>query len=76
MIMLYSINLRIMGRPSISLLRAETITRSIAVLFAPLGSAAVLVFLAGIVLFIKLVLDFFFKTEGASPSARPGTTRR
>ena len=63
MIMLYSINLRIMGRPNISLLRAETITRSITALFAPLGSAAVLVFLAGIVLFIKLVLDFFFKTE-------------
>lgn len=63
MIMLYSINLRIMGRPNISLLRVDTITRTINDTFPTLGSAAVLVFIALGVLIIKLGLDFFFKTE-------------
>lgn len=63
MIMLYSINLRIMGRPNISLLRIETITRKIAAGFPSLGSVSVLLFLAVAVLSIKLLLDLFFKTE-------------
>jgi putative ABC transport system permease protein len=63
MIMLYSINLRIMARPNISLLRAETITRTISAAFPALGNAAVLIFIACGVLLIKVGLDLFFKTE-------------
>jgi len=63
MIMLYSINLRIMGRPNISLLRVETITRKIAEGFSALGSVSVLLFIALVVLSIKVLLDLFFKTE-------------
>jgi len=63
MIMLYSINLRIMGKPTISLLRAETITTVISRILAPVGSAAILVFLAGVALVVKLLLDLFLKTE-------------
>lgn len=63
MIMLYSINLRIMGRPNISLLRVETITRKIAEGFSALGSVSVLLFIALVVLSIKALLDLFFKTE-------------
>lgn len=63
MIMLYSINLRIMGRPNISLLRVETITRKIAEGFSALGSVSILLFIALVVLSIKILLDLFFKTE-------------
>jgi putative ABC transport system permease protein len=63
MIMLYSINLRIMGRPNISLLRTETITRKIAAGFPALGDVSVLLFLALVALSIKVLLDLFFKTE-------------
>ena len=63
MIMLYSINLRIMGKPTISLLRADTITSLISRAFSPLGSAAILVFLVGVAVVVKLVLDLFLKTE-------------
>ena len=63
MIMLYSINLRIMGRPNISLLRVETVTRTISELFSPLGSVSILVFITLIVLVIKVLLDAFLKTE-------------
>jgi len=63
MIMLYSINLRIMGRPSISLLRVETVTRGISEGIPLLGSAALLVVMAGAVLVTKLLLDFFLRTE-------------
>ena len=63
MIMLYSINLRIMGRPSVSLLRVETFTRGISEGIPLLGSAALLVVLAGAVLVTKLLLDFFLRTE-------------
>jgi putative ABC transport system permease protein len=63
MIMLYSINLRIMGRPSISLLRVETVTRGISEGIPLLGSAALLVVLTGAVLVTKLLLDFFLRTE-------------
>ena len=63
MIMLYSINLRIMGRPNMSLLRVETITRKIAEGFSALGSVSILLFIALVVLSIKVLLDLFFKTE-------------
>ncbi len=63
MIMLYSINLRIMGRPNLSLLRVETIPDLVEKAFTPLGSLAILVFMALLVFAIKLVLDAFFRTE-------------
>lgn len=63
MIMLYSINLRIMGRPNISLLRVKTITRTIDQAFPMLGGLAILVFIGVVVIVIKVLLDVFLKTE-------------
>jgi putative ABC transport system permease protein len=63
MIMLYSINLRIMGRPSISLLRVTTLSDVVEKALSPLGAVAILVVLAGMTLLIKFVLDAFFRTE-------------
>lgn len=63
MIMLYSINLRIMGRPNLSLLRVDTATRVIERVWEPLGVVSVLVFIALLTLLIKLLVDAFLKTE-------------
>jgi putative ABC transport system permease protein len=63
MIMLYSINLRIMGRPNISLLRTDTIIRIIERNFSLLGDVSILVFAAIITLVVMASLVFFFKTE-------------
>ena len=63
MIMLYSINLRIMGRPNLSLLRAPTVTRIIEAAWSPLGSLAVLAFIGLLTLAVKLLLDGFLRTE-------------
>lgn len=63
MIMLYSINLRIMGRPSISLLRVTTLSDVVEKALSPLGTVAILLVLAGMTLLIKFVLDAFFRTE-------------
>ncbi len=63
MIMLYSINLRIMGRPNISLLRVPTATRLIAAAWSPLGGMAVVAFIALITFAVKAVLDSFLRTE-------------
>ncbi|MCX6093370.1 MAG: ABC transporter permease, partial [Candidatus Bipolaricaulota bacterium] len=63
MIMLYSINLRIMGKPSISLLRVATLSDVVERILSPLGAVAILVALAGMALLIKFVLDAFFRTE-------------
>ena len=63
MIMLYSINLRIMGKPSISLLRVTTLPDVVEKALSPLGGVAILIVLAGIALLIKFALDAFFRTE-------------
>jgi len=63
MIMLYSINLRIMGRPNLSLLRVDTATRVIERVWEPLGVVSVLVFIALLTLLVKLLVDAFLKTE-------------
>ena len=63
MIMLYSINLRIMGRPNMSLLRADTVTRLVDAAWSPLGGFAVAVFLGLLTLAVKLLLDLFLRTE-------------
>ncbi|MDD5263659.1 MAG: ABC transporter permease [Candidatus Bipolaricaulis sp.] len=63
MIMLYSINLRIMGKPNISLLRVTTLSDVVEKALSPLGAVALLVVLAGLTFLIKLVLDAFFRTE-------------
>lgn len=63
MIMLYSINLRIMGRPNLSLLRASTATRIVSAAWSPLGSLAVLAFIGLLTMAIKLGLDYFLRTE-------------
>jgi len=63
MIMLYSINLRIMGRPNLSLLRIPTAMRIVEASWEPLGSLAILVFIALLTIFVKLVLDMFLRTE-------------
>jgi putative ABC transport system permease protein len=63
MIMLYSINLRIMGRPNLSLLRTDTAMRIIERIWSPLGSLAIVVFIALVTLAVKFLLDLFLKTE-------------
>jgi putative ABC transport system permease protein len=62
MIALYSVNLRIMGRPNIALLGENTV-------FSPLDSlnmpsyVATPIALAGMVLVVKLLLDWFLNSE-------------
>ncbi len=63
MIMLYSINLRIMGRPNLSLLRVSTATRVVDAAWSPLGSFSVLAFIGILTIAIKLLLDAFLRTE-------------
>lgn len=63
MIMLYSINLRIMGRPNMSLLRTDTIVRLVDASWTPLGGLAVAAFLGLLTLAVKLLLDLFLRTE-------------
>lgn len=63
MIMLYSINLRIMGRPNLSLLRATTTSRIVSAAWLPLGNLAILAFIGLLTLAIKLGLDYFLRTE-------------
>ncbi len=53
MIALYSINLRILGKPNVSLHKSGTIYDNV----------SVLVFIIVLVLIIKFLLDWFFKTE-------------
>jgi len=61
--MLYSVNIRIMGRPNLSLLRATTATRLIEAVWSPLGGLAVVVFIGLLTFAIKGLLDLFLKTE-------------
>jgi len=63
MIMLWSINLRIMGRPNLSLLRVDTATRIVDSLWSPLGAVAILVFIALLTFAVKFLLDVFLRTE-------------
>jgi len=63
MIMLYSINLRIMGRPNLSLLRIPTALRVVEAAWTPLGSLAILAFIALLTIIAKLALDAFLRTE-------------
>ncbi len=63
MIMLYSINLRIMGRPNLSLLRAATATQTVDAAWSPLGPLAILAFIALLTIAAKLAVDAFLKTE-------------
>jgi putative tryptophan/tyrosine transport system permease protein len=60
-IALYSINLRIMGRPNIGLLRVDTVYSSIAKFGVP-SSYVPLVLLAAVVVVCKLLLDLFLAT--------------
>ena len=63
MIMLYSINLRIMGRPNLSLLRASTAMQVVDRAWSPLGPLAILAFIGLLTLVVKLGVDLFLKTE-------------
>lgn len=65
MTLLYSVNLRIMGRPNIPLIGRVTIIEQVDQLIEPLGLGrySTLLFFAVLVLFIKLLLDVFFNTE-------------
>lgn len=62
MIALYSVNLRIMGKSNLPLLRAET-------LFTPLrenkllGTGVSILILVGLVLVLKIVIDWFLHTD-------------
>ncbi len=59
---LYSVNLRIMGRANIPLLRSATVLTTLRGLGVPAGVAAILLFLVSAIL-LKLVLDVFLRTE-------------
>jgi len=63
MIMLYSINLRIMGRPNISLLRVDTVARVVDRGLPAFGHFAVLAFIAAGTLAVALALYGFLRTE-------------
>ncbi len=63
MIMLYSINLRIMGRPNLSLLRVSTATRVVDAAWSPLDPFSVLAFVGILTIAIKFLLDVFLRTE-------------
>jgi len=59
---LYSINLRVMGRPNLALLREPTILRMITDFGIPREYTTILVF-GIIVLAVKLLVDYFLHTE-------------
>jgi len=65
MTLLYSVNLRIMGRPNIPLIGRVTLIEQVNELIEPLGLGrySTLLFFAVLVLFVKLLLDLFFNTE-------------
>lgn len=65
MTLLYSVNLRIMGRPNIPLIGRVTIIDQVDQLIEPLGLGrySTLLFFAVLVVCIKLLLDVFFNTE-------------
>ncbi|MFP4135574.1 MAG: ABC transporter permease [Candidatus Acetothermia bacterium] len=65
MTLLYSVNLRIMGRPNMPLLGEETLIDEVSHILTPLGLGdySTLVFFVVLVLIIKLLLDSFFNTE-------------
>lgn len=62
MIMLYSINLRIMGRPNMPLLNVNTLTNIIESVKL-LNGFEILIFFLAIVALIKLLSDYFLFTE-------------
>lgn len=62
MTMLYSINLRIMNRPNYSLLNLETILKPIENM-GDYTQVGLVVFFAIFVLFFKILIDLFLKTE-------------
>ncbi|OXS80214.1 ABC transporter permease [Domibacillus enclensis] len=61
MIALYSINLRIMGKPNVPLLAEETVITKIESWFA--SDWSILLFMLVVTLIIKFVTDLFLKTE-------------
>lgn len=63
MIALYSINLRIMGKPNLSLLRVPTAMRIVETSWSALSPWATLAFLALVTLALKGLLDLFLSTE-------------
>jgi len=65
MTLLYSVNLRIMGRPNIPLIGRVTLIDQVDKLIEPLGLGrySTLLFFAVLVLSVKLLLDLFFNTE-------------
>ena len=65
MTLLYSVNLRIMGRPNIPLIGRVTLIDQVDKLMEPLGLGrySTLLFFAVLVLSVKLLLDLFFNTE-------------
>ncbi|MCP3763125.1 ABC transporter permease [Domibacillus sp. A3M-37] len=61
MIALYSINLRIMGKPNVPLLAEETVMTKIENWFA--SDWSILLFMLVVTLIIKFITDLFLKTE-------------
>ena len=65
MTLLYSVNLRIMGRPNIPLIGQSTVLDQFELLLVPIGleKYSNLIFFGLVLILIKLLLDLFFNTE-------------
>lgn len=63
MIMLYSVNLRIMGRPNLSLLRVDTAMEIVRASWTSLGNLAVLALVAALTAAVAVGVGLFLKTE-------------
>ncbi|MCF6093660.1 ABC transporter permease [Microaerobacter geothermalis] len=75
MIALYSINLRVMGKPNIPLLREETLFTQIEGLFLS-KTVVIPLFLVFIVFVIKLLVDWFLKTDIGTALRATGDNQR
>ena len=66
MILLYSVNLRILGTSNVSLLNVDTILKNVFNLFKPLGFSreqSYMFFFVIAILVIKFIMDIFFRTD-------------
>lgn len=80
MIALYSINLRIMGRPNVALISEETLKQQVKGFFADflpfIKQFDIIISLFLIVIVIKLTLDWFLKTEIGTAIRATGDNQR
>lgn len=80
MIALYSINLRIMGRPNVALISEETLKQQVKAFFTNYLSAVqrfdIIISMFILVIIIKFILDWFLKTEIGTALRATGDNQR